>query len=60
MGRLDKLTVLNVLIVVLLICVSFVVSRQELKRPIFLESIFGLSHIQNDIAKGRQAGGDSH
>jgi len=45
-GHLDKMTVLNVLlIVVILACVSRDLSYQELGWPIFLESVFGLTQI---------------
>jgi hypothetical protein len=46
MGRPNKLTVLcTLIIVVILVCVSLDVSYQELGRPTFLESVFGLAHI---------------
>jgi hypothetical protein len=44
MGRLDKKIVFNVLITVAtMICDSVVVLLQELRRPIFLEGVFGLT-----------------
>jgi hypothetical protein len=46
MGRLNKMITLSVLIIVMKsICDSLVISRQELGQPIFLEGIFGLTHI---------------
>jgi hypothetical protein len=52
MGRLDKVIVFNVLIVVIiLVCVSLDVSRQKEGRSNFLEGIFGFTHIPNTILK---------
>jgi len=49
-GRLDKMTVSNgLLIVMLLICVSVGRSYQELLRTIFLESIFGLTQMSQKL-----------
>jgi hypothetical protein len=46
MGRPNKMIVLCMLIIaVILVCVSPDVSHQELGRPIFLEGIFGLTHL---------------
>jgi hypothetical protein len=46
MGRHDTMIVFNVLIIVMiLICVSLDVSWEELRRPTFLEGIFGLTPI---------------
>jgi len=43
MNRLHEMTTISVLIIIMiLVCVSFDVSWQDLKRPIFLEFIFGL------------------
>jgi len=59
-GRLDKMIVLRMLnIGVILICVSHGVLCQELRRPIFLGSGFGLTHIWRvdfDCAQNGQRG----
>jgi hypothetical protein len=45
-GRLDKMISLWVQIIVMtLVCISLVVSWQELGQPIFLEGTFGLNPI---------------
>jgi hypothetical protein len=49
MGRLNKMITLSVLIIVMKsICDSLVISRQELGQPIFLEGIFGLTHMNSN------------
>jgi len=48
MDRLEKMNVFRVLIIVMmLVCVSLDVSYQELGRLIFLEGVFGLTHISS-------------
>jgi len=46
MGRLDQMKVFSVLIIVMtLLNVVLITWYRELRRPIFLEAIFGLTHI---------------
>jgi len=46
-GRLDKWIVCNVLFIVMIpVCDLLVTLWQELGQPIFLEGIFGLTHIE--------------
>jgi len=46
MGRLDKMIIFRVLIIVtILICVSLDVPFRERRRSIFLEGVFGLIHM---------------
>jgi len=53
MGRIDTMIVFSVLvIVVLFVCASLVISCRELGRPIFLEGIFGLTHVKEIQANG--------
>jgi hypothetical protein len=51
MGRLDKTIAFNVLIMVKIVICDFVVMLfQELRRPIFLEAVFGLTLVNPTIA----------
>jgi len=46
MGRLDKITLFNALITVMILVFDLLVTMwQELGRPIFLEAIFGLTQF---------------
>jgi hypothetical protein len=47
MGLIDKITLFNVLITVMILVSYFlVIAYQEFRRPNFLEGIFGLTHIK--------------
>jgi hypothetical protein len=48
MGRLDKIIVFSVLIIVVILVCDFLVTLwQELGRPSYLENIIGLTHLQS-------------
>jgi len=52
MGRLDKMIILSLLMsVMLLVCDSLVTLWRDLRRPIFVEGIFGVSHITGGTQK---------
>jgi hypothetical protein len=51
LGRLDKMIVFSVLIMLMIMTCDFVVMLfQELRRPIFLEAVFGLTLVNPTIA----------